>query len=291
MMSYLILRTTKIKSKSDYIAALKHHYRIGGLINADPDRRNLNVEYGAFEDAEARFDAFFNQKTGKFAKRRKDAVLGIEYLMTASPDFFKSISSQKIDEFFAECITWLCERHGRENILMLTVEYDETTPHLSAIIAPVDENGRLNSGSFLGGRSAMRLMQTQFHTYITEKGFNLKRGQPVEHTRASHKTVKTFYQEINQAIENKQFNELTMEQLQVGLEKYIKTNQILQDENDALLFENQEIKNWFIALARNEVSLDDFINYASTTSNESIYKLSQIISEHQNNNLKLKTHL
>lgn len=42
-------------------------------------------------------------------KRRKDAVLAVEYLMTASPDWWKNASSEQQDVFFKNSYAWLAK--------------------------------------------------------------------------------------------------------------------------------------------------------------------------------------
>ncbi|WP_171496452.1 plasmid recombination protein, partial [Acinetobacter sp. TUM15372] len=68
----------------------------------------------------------------------------------------------------------------------------ETTPHLVAYVVPIDLEGKLNAREFLGGRSKLSKMQTDFYNEVTHLG--LERG--LEGSKAEHTTIKDFYAEI-----------------------------------------------------------------------------------------------
>ena len=74
-MKYAILRTQKLKATGAVWRSLKHAFREQPTPNADPDKAAKNEHVGATSAAEAM------QKVRKRLpeKRRKDAVLAIEY--------------------------------------------------------------------------------------------------------------------------------------------------------------------------------------------------------------------
>ena len=82
-MSYAILRTQKLKTIGNILGSLSHNYRTRETPNSDPARvsKNLHVLKTKKEAAEA-----IRKRIP--AKHRKDAVLCIEYMITASPEFF-----------------------------------------------------------------------------------------------------------------------------------------------------------------------------------------------------------
>lgn len=201
MSNFFILRTEKIKSRSQFNASIKHHYRIGGLLNANEERTCLNYERFTPEESKERFESFFG-KNGKFLKRRSDAVLAIDYLVTASPEFFINKTNEKIIEFLTMASDYIHKKHGEKNVLIETWELDETTPHLTIQVVPVDGNGKLNCKSFLGGKDKMRKLQDDFFNHMKIHFPELKRGEKVEKTRAKHTTLKEFYGKINQLEKN-----------------------------------------------------------------------------------------
>jgi len=130
------------------------------------------------------------------AKRRKDAVIAIEYLITASPEAFKRHGGALNDAgngYFADALQWLRDRHGAENVLSSTVHLDERTPHLVAYVLPKTKDGRLSARDFLGGPKVLRHMQDSFHAACGEKR-GLERG--VRGSGAKHEDVKAFYADM-----------------------------------------------------------------------------------------------
>jgi flagellar biosynthesis GTPase FlhF len=129
-------------------------------------------------------------------KRRKDAVLAIEYLITASPEFFKTKPWKMQREYFNAAIEWLKERHGTENVVCLNLQLDETSPHLVAYCVPITKDGRLSAKDFLGGRKILSAMQTDFAERVGKR-VGLERG--VEGSKAKHTTAKQYAAALNKA--------------------------------------------------------------------------------------------
>lgn len=215
---FCILRTQKLKTRNDFVSSVRHHFRIGGLANCNKELTHLNYTAGmTAEDCIGRFQSFFNAG-GKFFKgRRKDAVLAIEYLVTASPEFFVGKSREEVKEYLKNASDYLKNKHGTENVLLETWEFDETTPHLSLIVVPVDEKGKLNAKSFLGGPDKLRRLQTDFYNEVGRK-HGLSRGIERNDERAEHKTVKTYYQELN-ALKNEVLNDVDNVEMKTNFEK------------------------------------------------------------------------
>lgn len=288
-MSYAILRTQKIKDKRDYMAAVRHHYRIGGLENADPSKTHLNYEAFTHEEAEKRFDDFFDKTTGKFSKRRKDAVLCIDYLLTASPEFFETATADEVERYFETCKEWLFEKHGEENLLLFTIEYDESTPHCTAIFAPVDDKGKLSAKHFLGGRDKLRAMQDDFHKFVNDRGFDLKRGNAVEHTRAKHGLVKDFYKDLKKMIKNGRFHEMKPEQLQVAAAQLFRANEKLLYELQSRNWDLERMSDWFYDCATGAANIQEFVEFTEALPKSELYDLGLKLKRAFNFPVKKKT--
>jgi hypothetical protein len=127
-------------------------------------------------------------------KRRKDAVLCIEHLITASPDW-SGWGTSKEAEFFEQSKKWLENKYGKKNVVSTTIHRDETTPHLVAYVVPVDEaTGRLNAKKYIGGsRHTLSQMQTDFAAEVKELG--LDRG--IQGSKAKHTSIKEYYENVN----------------------------------------------------------------------------------------------
>lgn len=130
-------------------------------------------------------------------KYRKNAVLAIEYLVTASPDDMKAKDRVAQDAYFADALSWLQAKHGAENVVYAGIHRDETTPHMYAYVVPKDpDTGKLNCRRFLGGAKALSEMQTDFAAKVG-RFHGLERG--IEGSRARHTTVRQYYAALNQS--------------------------------------------------------------------------------------------
>jgi hypothetical protein len=182
MANFAILRVAKIKTMGALSASAQHNFRERETKNADPARTLLNVIEGAKNAQE------LVQKTSDLLpiKRRKDAVIGLEYLITASPEHFGEDWEKRQDwgqAYFKDAIAWLEKRHGAANIVCKTVHLDESTPHLAVFVVPNTKDGRLSAKDFVGGRAILSKMQTSFANEVGLK-HGLVRG--VERSNAVH---------------------------------------------------------------------------------------------------------
>ena len=109
---FAILRTAKLKSFGNVGGSLSHTYRTRETTNADPDRADTN-EHSHSSPAEV-MQALRDRLPDKY---RKDAVIGLEYFVGASPQWFDGKTREQQDTYFYESIEWLQQRHGKENVV------------------------------------------------------------------------------------------------------------------------------------------------------------------------------
>lgn len=127
-------------------------------------------------------------------KRRSDAVLCIEYMITASPEW-DGWNDERQKEYFKQAKEWLEQQHGKQNVVATSIHRDETTPHLVAYVVPLDQDtGRLNAKKFLGGKAKLAQMQSKFAEHV--KILGLERG--IEGSKAKHTRIKEYYAKVNQ---------------------------------------------------------------------------------------------
>lgn len=195
-MGYAILRTQKLKSGIAMRRSLAHAFRERETPNADASRTPDNTHIGA-DGVDAAL-AKFNERLATQDKVRKNAVLAVEYLITASPEAMHGKSRQEQDAYFRDGLEWLKRRHGAENVIYAGIHRDETTPHMYAYVVPLDERGKLNCRAFLGGAKALSTMQTEFAQEVGHQ-HELQRG--IEGSKARHTSIQQYYSRVNQAFE------------------------------------------------------------------------------------------
>lgn len=188
-MPYAILRTAKLKTFGAIAGSLSHTFRTRETPNADPARFALNEHAGPADPAGVReaIDALLPEK------RRKDAVLCIEYFVGASPEFFRNGGDQLA--YFTRAVRWLEERHGAANLVSWAIHRDETSPHLVAYVVPIDGAGKLNAKHFLGGKAKLSAMQTDFAARVGAS-VGLERG--IEGSKATHTSIRQYYGALSQ---------------------------------------------------------------------------------------------
>lgn len=190
MSNYAILRTAKLKTFGNIGGSLAHNYRTRETHNADPTRtpQNLHTETGGSAAVMEKIKARLPEK------RRKDAVLCVEYMVGSSPGALKTEDEHR--RYLSDALAWLKQRHGAENVVAATIHMDETTPHLCAYVVPL-KDGKLNARHFLGGRQTLSAMQTSFAKEVGEK-HGLERG--IERSTARHTTIKEWYGLLNESV-------------------------------------------------------------------------------------------
>lgn len=206
---YAIMRCKKLKSMGSVASSLQHAYRERETPNADDERTPENVQIVATSTD----NAMGNLRGMLPEKRRKDAVLVIEYMMSASPEWWASASKEQKQEFFACSMDWLGEKYGADRIISATIHNDETSPHLSAFVVPLTKDGRLSAKEFLGGREVLSQDQTNYHAKVAHLG--LQRG--VEGSKASHKTIQQYYTNTSKLKEHVRAIEQDLEQKQEAI--------------------------------------------------------------------------
>ncbi|WP_339080837.1 MobV family relaxase [Pseudomonas sp. TMP9] len=186
---YSIIRTKKIKTIAALNSSARHTFREQPTPNADPAKLAQNRMAGAKNSAQ-----LTSVLQGRLPERRRsDAVLCIEYLITASPEAFERHGGHLNDlgsGYFSDAVRWLNERHGMDNVLSATLHLDERTPHLVAYVVPLTAEGRLSARDYLGGAELMRNMQDSFHDSCgASRG--LQRG--LRRSKAKHEDISSFY--------------------------------------------------------------------------------------------------
>lgn len=192
-MAYAIMRAKKLANMGSVAASMQHCYRERETHNADQERTPDNQHLVAKNTDEA---------MGKLRvllpeKRRKDAVLAVEYVMTASPEWFAQATPEQEKAFFQRSLQWLADKYGADRIVTASIHRDEATPHLSAFVVPLTQDKRLSAKEFIGSRDKMRADQTTYAACVVDLG--LERG--IEGSKATHQTIQQHYAAVERGVQ------------------------------------------------------------------------------------------
>ncbi len=132
-------------------------------------------------------------------KERKDAVVLITGVYTASPEWFDTHTREEMERYFEDCMSFhvkeFCQGND-ERLLNAVVHLDETTPHLQIASIPliIDEKGEhLSAKIILGNRSTYRLRQDRFFEEVGRK-YEMERGERRDPTQIKEHTTKREWQ-------------------------------------------------------------------------------------------------
>jgi len=196
-MPMAILRIQKLKTFGDIAGAGAHNSRIRETINADPARTTMNERLVG--DKRPVVEQF-KEKIGD-QKIRKNAVLGVEMILSASPEFFRpnapeqagSFDKARLEAWTKTNMLWLRKKYGNR-LVTVDLHMDEATPHLHILMVPLDDRGKLNCRKEFGGtRDTLRILQTEYASSMS--GLGLERG--LEGSKAKHQSISRFYRAIH----------------------------------------------------------------------------------------------
>jgi len=90
-------------------SSLKHTFRERETLNANADLTPENKHYEAKSTDQAMGKLRENLPT----KRRKDAVIAVEYMMSASPEWWQNADKTQQEAFFEASKEWLQDKYGK----------------------------------------------------------------------------------------------------------------------------------------------------------------------------------
>jgi hypothetical protein len=162
-------------------------------------------------------EAINNRIRAHGIKPRKNSVVAIEYVMglVGTPDEIREAygNNYSAETFLRDrCLDFLREKHGQENIVSISLHFDETNPHVHVVTVPIVEKevrykNRYGSGTkrehrlcakdFTGHRDKLRELQTDFHAFLSpweeRLGIKIYRGTKKEE-QARQYAVKTSHE-------------------------------------------------------------------------------------------------
>ena len=212
-------------------------------------------------------------ETGK--KTRKDAVVLLDGLFTASPEFFEGKTTHEIKKYFEDCLDFYVKEYcqGDETrVLNAVIHLDEATPHMQVASIPVytsESGNRLNAKIIMGNKTDYRKRQDRFFEAVSEK-YGLERGEPASAINDKVHTTKREWQAATQEETIEKNNKVLAEQKK----EYIDTQKKLQDTADKIdLLTTEVVDN----LKVNKVS--DILNRDTVTVDRKSYESIKAVNE------------
>ncbi|MFN6568215.1 MobV family relaxase [Dendronalium sp. ChiSLP03b] len=267
-MAYAIARLKKLKH-SNLAGSASHTNRERETPNADPTKENIRF-IGSL-DPEERLEDLVLAKIAEHEQKRKirtDGVYAVEFLLSASPSYFRPdcpnqagyYDPQKLDDWLEATHQWLADEYG-ERIVRAELHLDEATPHIHAYFVPVDDEGQLRCNHFFDGRQKIQLFQDSY--YDTMRLIGLERG--LKGSRAQHQDIKDFYR-IVESGRDLEYDDLNFEQLKAKAadrDRATRSKQEMETTALALARENELLQKRIAQLERDNQTLRQLASYST----------------------------
>lgn len=160
-MTCAILRVDKIKSRDQLTRAARHNLRtipVDGVEETETGHpAPMQILVGTENPAEIRHGLDALLRDASISRPRRDAVLAIEFLISASDREFEEQHA-----FFSHAASWLSARFGgQEHLLSAVVHRDEPQLHMHMLQVPLI-GGRLVGSDAIGGPAQLRALIDAF---------------------------------------------------------------------------------------------------------------------------------
>ena len=208
-MSYAIIRNEKL-TRAKAMGAYRHNERKAknhSNKNIDSSKTELNYYIKKNELSYIKEFDRIKEKYNLKGQIRSNSIIMCEMVFTSNQKFFDEIGYQESKRYFQESYNFICNHKnlGEENIISAVVHIDEDTPHMHLLFIPVvhtkDKQGnkidKVCSRDFWKGKNSYRDLQNAYFKHISEKGFNLERGELVEITNREHFSIQEYKQITN----------------------------------------------------------------------------------------------
>ena len=187
-MPYTILRFKKLKGGA-ISGCERHNERKKEIYKSNPDIDvdKSNQNYHIIEPPKYTY----SRKVKDLIKRsncktRKDSVMLVETIITASPEFMKKLSLEEQKEYFKRATDFMIDKVGKQNIISAVVHMDESNPHMHLVFCPINKENKLSAKSILGNQKSLSQWQTDYFECMHERWNELERGKSSIETKRKH---------------------------------------------------------------------------------------------------------
>ena len=206
-MPYAILRFQKRKAGG--VAACERHNerkKEAYKSNPDIDMERSKDNYHLVNPPRYTYKKEINRMVAEAGCRtRKDSVMMVETLITASPEFMNQLPPEEQKAYFQTALDFISERVGKQNILSAVVHMDERTPHMHLCFVPITPDNKLSAKPILGNQKSLSEWQTAYHERMSSRWNQLERGQSSMETKRKH--VPTWLYKLGGRLD-KQYEEI-----------------------------------------------------------------------------------
>ena len=202
-MPYTILRFKKLKGGA-ISGCERHNERKKEIYKSNPD---IDIDksiqnYHIIEPPKYTYSRKVKDLIKKSnCKTRKDSVMLVETIITASPEFMKKLSLEEQKEYFKRATDFMIDKVGKQNIISAVVHMDESNPHMHFVFCLINKENKLSAKSILGNQKSLSQWQTDYFECMHERWNELERGKSSIETKRKH--IPTWLFKISTALDSR----------------------------------------------------------------------------------------
>lgn len=238
-----ILRAGKVKSRGHLTSVAEHNLRLRTQKNINPTKtylnqvlvNTLNVDTTRASDLQEKLTAYYQSLD---IKEKTDNVLMMEFMISASPEFFTGKSPDEVNQWAKEQVKFMQKEFG-DQLKIAVLHLDEKTPHLHFMVGTElksvkhyknrygtteKETWSLNAKRY--NPIFLRDLHDRHAEHNKNAGYDLKRG--VRGSMREHTTLKEFYSLVDKALTTNY--DKTIENTIESLERGFLTGQVTIEE-------------------------------------------------------------
>lgn len=258
-MGYTLSFDASVKCKAGDVKGWLHHIARDVDQQQDKEVRHSNPD---IDPTRTKYNqtAVYNQQTGEFEQcedisqveqsiadrlatvtkpLRKDAVVVRPLVLQLDPKWYAVHQSQDEREKVAsDMMDWAVKTFGAKNLVTMSLNNDETNPHLHIGFTPVTEDGRLSQKDWFTSPKKLQEMHQSFREHMRDRGYDIEMDnkKPGKHAkRLPDKEYKDFA-ELKKQKEAMEIREATVKAQEQDIQQrlqYIRARETAVDEMEA----------------------------------------------------------
>lgn len=218
MKALAVMRVAKIKALGQLGAANSHNARQQDKPHTDNSNSMMGGGVRLLQGSDDPIRGFKDRIAQTGAKPRKGAVLALEFVASASPEWFQTASPKDRTLWMERTLEFLNNVvGGPDNVLAAHLHDDETTPHIHFFAVPLVQKQRnqagrrakskpaqdkqnrglswaLSAADIVGDKRKLENLQSNYALAVSELG--IRRGRPKSVTGARHKSPSAYRAEL-----------------------------------------------------------------------------------------------
>ena len=218
---YAILRTKRLSGIS---SACAHNLRTKYANNVDKTKSHLNEIIIDNLDLSARAnmgsdtgtydDRLLDYYKNKNAKVKQNSVMAMEFVLTASPEFFEKATPEKLNRWKKSQLNFMKKEFG-DQVQFAVLHLDEKTPHLHFFVSVEETKMQKYKNRYGSGEKLvcslnadrynpifLQKLQDRYAEY--NKKYGLERG--MRNSKAVHSELKEFQAQVKEFLDKKDYS-------------------------------------------------------------------------------------